>query len=119
MENFLMITTIANPDMLEDALRAILDAGVTGSTVISGRVYSMSAGERVKDEFGVAGHIGELIGLTSKDGRAILTIAEGGKLESLQRAVSASMEKFAGKKGFGYTISILPLATVAGLPESE
>ena len=119
MDKYLMITTIANPDMLEDLLRAILDCGVSGSTVLSGKVYSFPPGERVKDEFEVAPGIGDMLGLSSKDGRAVLTIIDGAQLlEKTRMAAADAMNKFAGKQGFGYTITAVPLADVAGLPET-
>lgn len=119
MESYLIITTIANPNMLEDALRAILDSGISGSTVLSGKVYSMHAGEQVIDEFEVAPGIGEMLGLKSKDGRAILSIVVGReKLANTRSAITEAMDKFGRKKGFGYTVSVVTIAEVAGLPRN-
>jgi len=103
--------------MLEDALRAIAEAGASGSTVVSANMYEKE-GRRphLREEFGIAASAGSILAFDKKDARVILTIIpDNGHLEKIKAALADLYASQAGKKSRGYTITVVPLELVVGL----
>lgn len=113
----LIITTIADISKLEDALAAISSCGVSGSTILSGRVYvNPKDSPYLRDEFGIAALSSELFAFGKRDGRAILTIASTNEqVEKVKKALELLYSEGGKHKKYGYSLIVLPVERVAGL----
>ncbi len=113
----LIITTISDISELEDALTAISSCGVSGSTVLSGRVYvNQEDKQYLRDEFGIAALSSDLFAFGKRDGRAILTIASTNEqVEKVKKALELLYSEGGKHSKQWYSLFILPVERVAGL----
>jgi hypothetical protein len=90
---------------------------VSGSTVLSGRVYQeKDAHPQAHDDFSIGTMLDAIIRYDAKDGRAILTIvSDSAQIDSIKSAIEKA---FTDDKGdtYGFSIVVLPVERVVGLP---
>lgn len=119
MAEHLIVTVIGNPDHIEEALIAITGTGVSGSTVIPGKVYTPEGREIVKDEIGISRMPGEFIEHVSAEGRLILTVVQGDEFVQKVKDALKGVAKKLEDEGKRFSFTVLPVSRVAGLQSGE